>query len=232
MSEDAKSFVITIDGPAGSGKSTTSKEVASRLGFRHLDSGALYRAIALALLRASDGTLRLEGLNRSRIDDLGLEIRWGDRSPEVWIAGVPVPAAALRGKAVTGAVSAVAAVPAVREWLLEAQRSGARAPGLVADGRDMGSVVFPDADLKVFLKADPEVRARRRLLQRGGGSPTEGEVEQEAALILDRDRRDSERDVAPLTVPPDAVVIDTSHVTFEDQVSEIVRRATGLRGAS
>ena len=232
MTEDAKSFVITIDGPAGSGKSTTSKEVASRLGFRHLDSGALYRAIALALLRASDGTLRLEGLNRSRIDDLGLEIRWGDRSPEVWIAGVPVPAEALRGRAVTGAVSAVAAVPAVREWLLEAQRSGARAPGLVADGRDMGSVVFPDADLKVFLKADPEVRARRRLLQRGRGSPTEGEVEQEAALILDRDRRDSERDVAPLKVPPDAVVIDTTHVTFEDQVSEIVRRATGLRGAS
>ena len=169
-------LVITLDGPAGSGKSTTAKEVARRLGLFHLDSGALYRGIALALLRAGDGTVDPDSVDRKRIEDLDLDVTWNDQGPVLRLQGARIPDRDLRARAVTEVVSAVAAVPAVREWLLQAQRSGARPPGLVADGRDMGSVVFPDAQVKVFLEADPEIRAARRLRQLGAHDPTSAEV--------------------------------------------------------
>ncbi|NNF27352.1 MAG: (d)CMP kinase [Gemmatimonadetes bacterium] len=215
-------FVITVDGPAGSGKSTTAREVARRLGFYHLDSGALYRGITLALLRASDGVLNPEAIDGSRIEALDLQVSWDDEGPLIRLDGAPVPDDDLRARPVTEVVSAVAAVPSVRRWLMEAQRSGARLPGLVADGRDMGSVVFPEAQVKVFLQADTKVRAARRLQQLGTASPTPAEVTREADRLRARDASDAGREVAPLIVPDGAYVIDTTEVEFEEQVEEIL----------
>ena len=220
--EMGRPFVITLDGPAGSGKSTTAREVARRLGFYHLDSGALYRGITLALLRAGDGTVNLGNIDQATIESLDLAVSWSEQGPLIHLDGVLVPDGDLRATPVTDVVSAVAAVPAVRNWLLGAQRSGARPPGLVADGRDMGSVVFPAAQLKVFLQADPEVRAVRRLRQLGADEPTPAEVAREAERLSARDASDAGREVAPLVVPEGAHLIDTTAVAFDDQVEAII----------
>lgn len=230
---EARPFVVTVDGPAGSGKSTTAKEVARRLGFYHLDSGALYRGITLALLRASDGVLDPATIDERRIEALDLKVSWSDEGPDIRLGGAVVSDDDLRARPVTDVVSAVAAVPSVRNWLLHAQRSGARPPGLVADGRDMGSVVFPSAPVKVFLQADSEVRAARRLRQLGTPDPTPAEVAREAKRLRARDAFDAGREVAPLVVPEGAHVIDTTAVDFDAQVEailELVHRAGG--GAS
>ena len=216
-------LVITLDGPAGSGKSTTAREVARRLGLHHLDSGALYRGITLALLRASDGRVEVDHIDKARIESLDLHLSWDDRGAVIRLNGAVVADADLRAPHVTRVVSAVAAVPAVRNWLLDAQRSAARPPGLVADGRDMGSVVFPDAKLKVFLQADPVVRADRRLRQLGNAHPTPEEVAEEVRRLQARDEQDSGREVAPLVVPEGAHVIDTTEVEFDQQVESIIR---------
>jgi cytidylate kinase len=196
--------------------------VARRLGLFHLDSGALYRGIALALLRAGDGTVDADSVDRKRIEELDLDVTWNDQGPVLRLQGARIPDRDLRARAVTEVVSAVAAVPAVREWLLQAQRSGARPPGLVADGRDMGSVVFPDAQVKVFLEADPEIRAARRLRQLGAHDPTSAEVSRETERLVARDASDAGRAVAPLVVPEGAHIIDTTDVTFEEQVDTIL----------
>ncbi len=219
-----RSLVITIDGPAGSGKSTTAQEVARRLGLLHLDSGALYRGITLALLRAFDGDLPVDRVDAARIGTLELEVAWDSEGPVIRLAGARVPDEDLRSDAVTAHVSAVAAVPAVRGWLLGAQRAGPRFPGLVADGRDMGTVVFPDADVKVFLEADTDVRALRRLRQRGVADPSPGEVRTEARKLEARDATDAGRELSPLRVPAGALVIDTSDLGFEEQITRILER--------
>ncbi len=212
--------LVTVDGPAGSGKSSTAKELARRLGFRHLDSGALYRALTYALLEEG---LPVDGwpeLSSRELDALeiqvepepeGVRIRYGDRvmGPE------------LRTAAVTENVSHLSAVPAVRRWLLQRQREAARGGGLVADGRDMGSVVFPDADLKVFLVANLEERARRRLRERAEKESPEA-VEAEALRLEERDRRDRERETAPLRPAEDAVEVDTTSLDFDEQVDRIL----------
>ncbi|MGI9628921.1 MAG: (d)CMP kinase [Longimicrobiales bacterium] len=227
--------VVTIDGAAGAGKSSTAKEVARRLGFRHLDSGALYRGVTFALLADVDGPDEARPdwgtVTREQIDALGVHAHWGPRGMEVWAAGRRLPDEALRGEAVTAAVSAVSALPPVREWLMGVQRNAVEAPGLVADGRDMGTVVFPDADLKVFLKADEVVRARRRLIQKGHEHPTAEQVRREASRIADRDARDSDRAISPLQIPERAVVIDTTALDFDEQVSEIVSRTPPAGGS-
>lgn len=228
MTERAGSLVITIDGPAGSGKSSTAQEVARRLGLPHLDSGALYRAITLAVLEAGDGDVVPDELDEEAIVELGLEVDWRDGAPRARIKGRIVPDEDLRAEAVTDAVSRVSAVPAVRAWLLAAQRAGARGPGLVADGRDMGSVVFPDAPLKVYLQADATIRARRRLAQRGVEDPEAGRVDAEAVRLAQRDRQDMERKAAPLRIPPGALLIDTTELAFEEQVARIVDAARRL----
>lgn len=228
-------FVVTIDGPAGSGKSTTAHGVAQRLGFRHLDSGALYRGITYALLE--DGAYSvdsgegppLDALRRDQVDALKVESRWDGLSQEIWIGGSRVPDASLRVPAVTAAVSAVSAVRAVRSWLLDVQRASAEGPGLVADGRDMGSVVFPEADLKVFLKADARVRALRRLLQMGVEAPTTEQISEEEGRLVVRDAADSERELSPLQVPTGAVIIDTTELDLGEQISEIVSRIHRIR---
>ena len=226
--------VIAIDGPAASGKSSTARAVARRLGWAHLDSGALYRAITLAALdnlgeKAGEGGTAGEGWSAQRIVGLadGLPVRLvlvGDVfRPEV--AGVDVEEA-IRSERVTRRVSEVAAIPEVRHWVNVQQRDAAllHHAGVVVDGRDIGTVVFPDAPLKVFLTASPEERARRRLAQRGGRVDP-SELQREAAALAARDQADSTRAVAPLRAAADAVVLDTTRLSLDDQVARVVALA-------
>lgn len=219
--------VITIDGPAGSGKSTTAREVARRLGLRHLDSGALYRAITFALLEAGVPPERWEDLTRDELEALPLELRPTGAGFDVAYRG-RVLGAELRSPGVTEAASRAARLPAVRERLYGLQRAAGRSAGLVADGRDMGTVVFPDADVKVFLTAELEERARRRLLEEEESEPTAEEIREEAERLRNRDRRDTERLHSPLRRPEDALTVDTTDLSFEEQVDRIVQRVRAL----
>ncbi|HYU36444.1 MAG TPA: (d)CMP kinase [Gemmatimonadales bacterium] len=224
--------VIAIDGPAASGKSSTAALVARRLGWAHLDSGALYRAITLGALDnlGETGKGKRETWSAQQIvalaEDLPVRlVLVGDMfRPEV--AGVDV-AHAIRSERVTQRVSEIAAIPEVRHWVDVQQREAVQghARGVVVDGRDIGTVVFPDAPLKVFLTASPEERARRRLAERGGGGGGEAEVRREAEVLAARDRADSTRVVAPLKAAADAVVLDTTRLSLEQQVQAVVALA-------
>jgi cytidylate kinase len=215
--------VVAIDGPAGSGKSSTARAVADRLGFAHLDSGALYRAFTLAAL---DADLPLEG---SRIAALAAErpirlvLGAGGFFPE--IAGADV-STVVRRQDVTGRVSAVSALAAVREVAnrLLREAAGLHPRGVVADGRDIGTVVFPDARLKIFLTASPEERARRRLLQEGREVSPES-LAAETDRLGARDLADASRAVAPLRRAADAVLLDTTGLTLDEQVEAIAALA-------
>jgi cytidylate kinase len=217
-------IVIAIDGPAGSGKSSTAKAVARRLGYRHLDSGAFYRAITLAALRAGVEPERWESLTHAELDALVVRGRPEGGGYALSVGGEDV-GEAIRGAEVNAHVSRMAAVAAVRDWLMDALRSAGERGGLVADGRDIGTVVFPGAELKAFLVADPEERARRRLRERGVHAPDAEQVQAEAARLLGRDAIDSGRAAAPLKRAEDAVVVDTTGLTFEEQVERIVALA-------
>jgi len=213
--------VVAIDGSAGSGKSTTAAAVARRLGYRHLDSGALYRAVTLGLLDA-DLAMAVERVTPADLEALDLAIEWRDGAMAVRMRGARVPEEALRAARVTSEVSAVSALAVVREHLLELQRAAADGPGLVAEGRDMGTVVFPEAAVKIYLDAHARERARRRIRQRGG---TEGaaEIAEEARRLEDRDERDSSRSLAPLVRAGDAVLLDTTHMDPKAQMEAVVR---------
>ena len=223
--------VIAIDGPAASGKSYTAKAVARQLGWAHLDSGALYRAIALgALDNLGDGGRGAgEGWSPQRLTALAedLPVRLvlvGDEfRPEV--AGVDA-GKAIRSERVTERVSEIAAIPEVRLWVNARQRwaVGEHPRGVVVDGRDIGTVVFPDAPLKIFLTASPEERARRRLSQRGN-TVNPSELAREAQALAARDQADSSRPVAPLKPARDAVLLDTTALAPDDQVARVVALA-------
>lgn len=211
--------VIAIDGPSGSGKGTIARRVATELGFHLLDSGALYRVLALAASRSGlpDDDEAALAMLAAR-----LPVRFSstaEGSEQIWLDDIEVSADIRTEEAGAGA-SAVAALPAVREALLGLQRDFRQAPGLVADGRDMGTLVFPDSALKVFLTASPAERARRRhkqLKDKGLG----GSLAALSRDIEDRDRRDSERAVAPLRPAADARILDSSDLTI-DAVSEMI----------
>ncbi len=210
--------IVTIDGPAGSGKSTTAKEVARRLGFRHLDSGALYRAMTLALQRRGVPPEAWPHLSEEELAALDVRVRAEPDRFVVLLDGEPVDAE-LRTPEVTSGVSHLARLPNVRRSLLALQRDAGAHGRLVADGRDMGTVVFPDADVKVFLTADVTERARGSC----GGDPSDVEaVAREAAAIAERDARDAGREISPLRRPEDAVEIDTTDLTFDEQVERVV----------
>ncbi len=223
--------VIAIDGPAASGKSSTGALVARRLGWAHLDSGALYRALTLAALDnlGEEGRGTGEGWSGQKIlalaEDLPVRlVLVGDVfRPEV--AGVDVEEA-IRSERVTRHVSAVAAIPDVRAWVNARQRQAAtnHSSGVVVDGRDIGTVVFPDAPLKVFLTATPDERARRRLSQRGRAVGAD-EVRRESQALAARDEADATRPVAPLKPAADAVLLDSTALTLDEQVRQVVELA-------
>lgn len=214
------SSVITIDGPAASGKSTTAKAVAVRLGLAHLDSGSLYRCITLAALEQRSP---IEGATLARLaEEKKIELHWTGEHYTPMLAGRDV-SEEIRGAAVTRSVSDVAALPEVREWVNAAVRaSAAQHPkGVVVDGRDIGTVVFPGAALKVFLVADSRERARRRVLQEGLATDEEN-LSRTSVELDSRDRADSSRIHSPLMPHPDAVQIDTTNLTFDEQVDRVV----------
>ena len=221
--------VITLDGPAGSGKSSTAKEVARRLGFRHLDSGSLYRGLTVALREAGIPEEEWSGLGGSELDAIPLRLLPGNGGLELRL-GERLLGEEIRTPDVTASVPVLARLPAVREWLLGMQRSAARWGGLVADGRDMGTVVFPRAAVKVFLTAELGERARRRYLQQEGGEGGPEEMEVEARRIEARDRSDRDRPTSPLREPEGALVLDTTNMDFEEQVERVVAaaRASGV----
>jgi cytidylate kinase len=213
--------VIAIDGPSASGKGTVAQLVAARLGFHYLDSGALYRLLGLAAQRQGgslDDEASLAHLARQ------LDIRFD--GADVWMNGVKMDDE-FRSEQCASAASRVAALPVVRAALLDRQRAFRRAPGLVADGRDMASVVFPDAALKIFLTASAEARAERRYKQL-----MEKEMSANIATLLQeiriRDERDSRRSVAPLQQAPGAALIDTTNMTIEQAVQEVLARYRAL----
>lgn len=208
--------VIAIDGPAGSGKSTVAREVARRLGLDWLDTGAMYRSVALAALRRGIDPADAEAVARLAAA-VGIEV--GER---VYLDGADVTAE-IRSPDVDRAVSVVAANPAVRAEMVRRQRAwAAERGGGVVEGRDIGSVVFPDAELKVYLTASDEVRARRRAAERAGA-----DTEAVAAAIARRDRLDATRAASPLVVPEGAVVIDTTDRTVADVADAIVGMLVG-----
>jgi cytidylate kinase len=215
--------VIAIDGPSASGKGTVAERVAAALGFHYLDSGALYR---LATLNALRRQVPLDDAGALAAATRELEISF--RDGRLWLDGEDVTQA-VRTEAVSAATSRVAASPQVREALLERQRLFLRPPGLVADGRDMGSVVFPQAALKVFLTADVGTRAERRhkqLMEKGMCAKMADVVEE----LRQRDARDSARPVAPLRHYPDALFLDTTALTIDQAVGQVLawyRERTG-----
>jgi cytidylate kinase len=200
--------VVAIDGPAGAGKSTVARTVAERLGYTYLDSGAMYRCVALAALRRAQPPAQVAS---------ELEISLGDR---VLLDGEDVTAA-IREPEVSEAASLVAAAPAVRAAMVQQQRRLLSSGDWVAEGRDIGTVVWPGAEVKVFLTASPGARAARRAAQIGA----------DPAVVLAeqtiRDRRDTERTTSPLQAAPDAVTIDTSELTLEEVVQRVVTLVAG-----
>jgi cytidylate kinase len=212
--------VITIDGPSGTGKGTTSDLLSHRLGWHCLDSGALYRVLGLVASRLG---LDLDSGEELAQVAAGLDIAF--QGGRVLLAGEDL-SDAIRSESAGMAASRVAAHPAVRAALLDWQRAQARAPGLVADGRDMGTVVFPRAQLKVFLDTSPEERVRRRYKQLKGKG-LDANLPALVADIRERDERDRNRAVAPLRPADDAVVVDSTTLSIDevlDRVLEEVRR--------
>jgi cytidylate kinase len=215
--------VVTLDGPAGSGKSTTAREVARRLGFRHLDSGSFYRALTYGLLQAGIGPERWDALRRADLDAIGVCVESTPERLQVCL-GPRRLGDEIRTPEVTSLVARLASLGPVREWLLGIQRDAGGRGRLVADGRDMGTVVFPTAEVKIFLVADLIERARRRLKEQGTAAPSDTELADEAARIRERDRDDMERKLSPLRRPDDALELDTTRLGFEEQVEKILTR--------
>lgn len=210
---------IAIDGPAASGKSSTARAVARELGYRHVDSGALYRAATAARLRRDRDVAAwteesvldaAKAVSLSPVENEFVPLLNGRSADDE-----------MRGDAVTHRVSLVAKMPTVRDWVNAQVRTASREHDVVVDGRDIGTVVFPNATLKIFLVADAEERARRRVLERTGREPTEQEIFDETARILLRDELDASQSVKAA----DAVVIDTTRLTQKEQIAQIVKLA-------
>lgn len=210
--------VIAIDGPAASGKSTTARRVAERLGFLHVNSGLFYRAITSAALR--DGLIGEESRLRRWVPELEIEPVVGEGFVDVRVEG-EVAGAELQGREVSACVSTVSAYGFVRDLVLTLLREAGELADVVCDGRDIGSVVFPDASLKIFLVADVRERARRRLLDYRA-DPSDEAISAEAERLGARDRADSTRERAPLIRAPDAVEIDTTNLTPDAVARQIL----------
>jgi cytidylate kinase len=213
--ENSTATVIAIDGPSGVGKSTTAKLVAKELGYTYLDTGAMYRAVAYLV---ESGELRVESdLN---LNDIKISF---DRNNQILINGVNREGE-IRDPRISTVVSKYSAMPSVREALTVQQRGIGSLQPCVLDGRDIGTVVFPNARYKFFLTADYNTRASRRLLELQAAGKAEGEtLESVEKNLRERDKADSEREIAPLAKAKDAIEIDTSHITIQQQVQRILQ---------
>ena len=222
-------IIVTIDGPAGSGKTSTARKVAKIMKYRHLDSGALYRAATFALLQESVPVQEWEHLT---VDDLGkldlVVVPKGDRIIIFWKK--TEISSALRTVEVTARVSHVAGLSQVRKWLLGTQRHLGTRGRLVADGRDMGETVFPDAEVKIFLTASLEVRARRRLLENSSDGFLAKILRDEMEKIRERDSADQGRRHSPLVQAKDAIEVNTTDLSFDKQVEVLLRIIRDLTG--
>lgn len=227
-------MIVAIDGPAGSGKSTVARAMAAREHLTYLDTGAMYRSVTDAALTRGldlDDARAVSELAR----DLDIVLDNGEQGPVVIVDGRD-RTDAIRMPEVDANVSKVAAIPAVREAMVALQRKAAESTSVVAEGRDIGTVVFPAAEVKVFLTADPSARARRRAVQRRGGNTAtdanaQANAEEQAKIeaeLIERDRKDSTRATAPLKPAEDAVHIDSTELTVDevcDKICELMERA-------
>ncbi len=214
-------IIIAVDGFSSCGKSTFAKAIASRLGYIFIDTGAMYRAVTLYALE--HGAIRSgivdNDLTVSLLDDICITFRFNPQrgASDIYVNGDLVEGK-IRTIEISNCVSAVSSIREVREKLVAMQQEMGRNRGVVMDGRDIGTVVFPDAELKIFMTADPEVRARRRyaeLQAKGDGVP----FEEVLANVVQRDRADMTRAISPLRQAPDAVVLDNSHMSVEEQMA-------------
>ena len=216
-----KPFIIAVDGPSGAGKSTLGRRLARELGLLYIDTGAMYRAVALACARAGVGAS-----DAARVGEVArrasIRLEGDPDSLRVFLDGRDV-SAEIRGEGVGREASVVSAVPEVRRELVRRQREmGSAGRGVVLDGRDIGTVVFPDADVKFFLTAVPEERARRRLDEERASARGQS-FESTLADINERDRRDATRDDSPLRIADDAVVIDTTEFSIDEVFQSMLR---------
>lgn len=212
---------IAIDGPAGAGKSTLARKLAQELGFLYVDTGAIYRTVALSVLRSGadpEDAAQVSPL----LEKLEVSMDYGpDGQQRMFLSGEDV-SQAIREHQVSGLTSKVSAIPAVRDFLLEFQRKQARAHNVVMDGRDIGTVVLPQADVKIFLTAAPEARAKRRWLelqQRG----QQADLDTILHDIIQRDYQDANRDVAPLRQSEDSILVDTTQLTLEQSLQTMLQ---------
>ena len=218
-------MVIAIDGPAASGKSTTSKLTAERLGYLHVDTGAMYRAMTLKVLDQQINVNDQERISKLT-EETEIQLQLVQGSLRIFLDRQDV-SEAIRSQKVTKAVSAVSSIAKVREMMVREQRRMGEHGGIVLEGRDIGTVVFPKADVKIFMVAQVEERARRRQkeLKKQGVEVSLQELIDE---IIERDRKDSKRDISPLRKADDAIVLDSSNLTIEQQVEFIVEQVKGI----
>ena len=207
---------IAIDGPSGAGKSTIAKELAKSLGYIYVDTGAIYRTVGLYMQQNGVSTEDKEGIVKN-LPDVTFELKYEDGTQKMYLCGEDV-SDKIRTPLIAKYASVVSAVPEVRAFLLETQKKLARENNVIMDGRDIGTVILPDADVKIFLTASAEARAQRRVdqLKENGKDVSYDEI---LASIKERDERDSGRDVAPLKAAPDAVLLDTSNLTLEESIA-------------
>ncbi len=219
-----KKIIIAIDGPAGSGKSTTAKIVAEKLGYIYIDTGAMYRAVTLACIERNTDICDTE-VNKI-VDEIKIELKQSELGQRTYINARDV-SDDIRRPDVTKLVSPVSAMSYVREKMVEQQREMGNNGGVVMDGRDIGTVVFPNAELKIYLIASIEARAERRLkeLVQKGFDGTQEEIMSQISL---RDNYDSSREISPLRKSDDAIEIDTSYITIEKQTFDILKFANDL----
>ena len=214
------SFAVAIDGPAGAGKSTIARAAAKALGFIYVDTGALYRSIGLNALRNKIDIKDSVAVEAS-LNSLKVELAFDDQGSQVVLLNGEDVSSLIRTPEVSMAASAVSAVPAVRAFLLDLQRSMAKTQSVIMDGRDIGTVVLPNADVKIFLTASPEIRAKRRydeLIEKG----QDVEYEDVLADVIERDYNDSHREIAPLKPAEDSKLADTSELTLAESINLII----------
>jgi cytidylate kinase len=217
--KQASRLIVAIDGPAGVGKSTVARLLASRLGYLYLDTGALYRALAWAVIESGRDPVDAEAV-AALLPTLSLQMKFHHGAATVVVDGKDVTGA-LRTPAVSAAASVISAIPAVRAWLLPIQRQIGQGGAVVAEGRDMGTNVFPSADVKFFLEADPTVRAQRRHREFVAAGHSRA-LEETSADLAGRDTRDRSRSIAPLAPAEDARFIDTSNLSPADVVDKMM----------